>query len=176
MFQGVAESLARELGIEDWYETVTWVMMEIEEFHRVNYSYLVYKSVGYNAFVNTETKDWIKQIIQATQVADYYLSWEKNQSNSDQYREALRYWSENFHPELLWDEVWTLITSPVAETDVTDHTPTPITAPNYLARYEAKHGVDLYAKAESDNDWYMNSVYPLSLENWAKAQLESVSF
>ena len=47
---------------------------------------------------------------------------------------------------------------------------------DYEALYEAKHGVNLRDKAENDGNWYMDVVYPLSLNDWAKVQLEAVSF
>jgi hypothetical protein len=47
---------------------------------------------------------------------------------------------------------------------------------DYEALYEAKHNVNLRDKAENDENWYMNEVYPLSLKDWAKVQLEAVSF
>jgi hypothetical protein len=59
-----------------------------------------------------------------------------------------------------------------------DPTPDPTTTQwvDYEALYQAKHGVNLRDKAENDGDWYMDVVYPLSLNDWAKVQLEAVSF
>ena len=47
---------------------------------------------------------------------------------------------------------------------------------DYEALYEAKYGVNLRDKAENGGDWYIDEVYPLSLNDWAKVQLEAVSF
>jgi hypothetical protein len=88
-------------------------------------------------------------------------------SKVERFLESWIYHNQDFHQ--LMEKYFPEIAAPA---------PAPVQSEwvDYEALYEAKHNVNLRDKAENDENWYMNEVYPLSLKDWAKVQLEAVSF